>query len=104
MEDSEELLEPGCSFTWQWVGAAGVIASIQVRSEGDAVRLAYQRGGASESWKSEVWVLLLSFRTASSPPPKLCLVTSGGRSGLSTSFINIFRISDMRAKSITEAP
>ena len=78
MEDSEELLEPGCSFTWQWVGAAGVIASIQVRSEGDAVRLAYQRGDASESWKSEVWVLLLSFRTASSPPPKLCLVPSGG--------------------------
>ena len=55
----ENLLEPGCSFTWRWFGAAGVIASIQVRTEGDAVRLAYQRGDASESWKSEVrWVNL----------------------------------------------
>jgi len=55
----EKLLEPGCSFTWQWYRAAQVIASIQVRSEGDAVRLAYERRGASESWKSEVcWVNL----------------------------------------------
>jgi hypothetical protein len=55
----KKLLDPGCSFTWQWFPAAGVIASIQVRSEEDAVRLAYQRRGASGSWKWEVcWVNL----------------------------------------------
>jgi hypothetical protein len=55
----KKLLEPGRSFTWQWSRAAEVIASIQVRSEGDAVRLACHRGDAGESWKSEVcWVNL----------------------------------------------
>ena len=52
----KKLLEPGCSFTWQWSRTAGVIAAIQVRTEGDAVRLAYHRG-PGESWKSEnYWV------------------------------------------------
>src|SRR5271157_4697903 len=47
----------GCSFTWQRSRTAGVIAAIQVRTEGDAVRLAYQHRGPGESWKSEnYWV------------------------------------------------
>jgi hypothetical protein len=35
----KKLLEPGCSFTWQWSGTAGVIASIEVRVEGDLAEL-----------------------------------------------------------------
>ena len=55
----KKLLEPGYSFIWQWLRAAEVIASIRVRSEGDAARLAYESRGPGESWKSEVcWVNL----------------------------------------------
>ncbi len=66
------------------------------------MRLAYQRRGPGESWKSEVWVLLLSFQIASSPPPKLCLVLSGGDQASSTSFINIPNFRHASQKSITE--
>jgi hypothetical protein len=57
----KKLLEPGCSFTWQWFRAAEVIASIQVRIERDVVRLAYQRRGPGESWKSEDYRVCLEW-------------------------------------------
>jgi len=38
---SNKLFEAGGSFTWQWLRTAEVVASIRVRSEGDALRLAY---------------------------------------------------------------
>ncbi|MFH0785485.1 MAG: hypothetical protein V2B20_26525 [Pseudomonadota bacterium] len=55
------LLKPGLSYNWQWLRRDEVVASIDIKTEGDRINLSYRNKRGGEEWQDMNYPVYLEY-------------------------------------------